>query len=373
VSSVRILHIYHSAVVDEYRQRDRKLIERHGHEVHVVCPPAWPEGRRLVHLGTDEDVPVHKVSVMGWTRPNLFWYRGRELSAVIRQVRPEIVDLQEEPFGLAVARALPIVRRDAPDARLCVYTAQNLPKHYPPPFSIFEQRAFAAAGAAYPCSTEAGERLRTRGFKGALHVIPLGVTIPPEPEKAAGGFRVGFIGRLDEHKGAHIAVQAFARAAVGREASLTVIGAGPQLDELRTTAATAKIIDQVGFSGAVDQAELFRRLAEFDVVLVPSLTTTRWKEQFGRVAVEAMAYGVVVIASDSGSLREVVADAGVLVPEGDVAGFAAALKRLLLHPHERADLAARGRARAIEQFTWDVVADKCDRMYRELWHTPRPG
>lgn len=51
-------------------------------------------------------------------------------------------------------------------------------------------------------------------------------------------------------------------------------------------------------------------MAELDVVLGPSMTTRTWKEQFGRVPVQAMAHGAAVIASDSGSLREVVGDAG---------------------------------------------------------------
>ena len=67
---------------------------------------------------------------------------------------------------------------------------------------------------------------------------------------------------------------------------------------------------------------MYRR---FDVVVVPSLETPSWVEQFGRVAVEAMASGVVVVASRSGSLPEVVGEAGVLVPPGDVGALADAL------------------------------------------------
>jgi glycosyltransferase involved in cell wall biosynthesis len=326
----------------------------------------WPEGSQLVRPGADAEVPVHIVPVRGPTHPNLFWYSGRELRAVIRLVRPEIVDLHEEPFGLAVARALPLVRREAADAKLCLYTAQNLPKRYPPPFSFFERRALAAAGAAYPCSTEAGERLRARGFRGSLHVIPLGVTIPPVSRRSTGGLRVGFIGRLEPHKGALIAVRAFALAATGTDASLAMIGAGSELDALRTEASTAAISSQVEFAGALSQDEVLQRIAGLDVVLIPSLTTAHWKEQFGRVAAQAMAHSAAVIASDSGSLREVVADAGVLVPEGDVDGFARELRLLLEEPRHRAELSARGRVRAVEHFSWNVVADKADRMYREL-------
>jgi glycosyltransferase involved in cell wall biosynthesis len=366
VRGIRILRIYHSAVVDEYRSRDRALIRRHGHDVHLVCPPAWPEGSTLVHPSPDAEVPVHVVPIRGRTRPNLFWYHGGRLADVIRAVRPEIVDLHEEPYGLAVARALPIVRRLAPDAKLSVYTAQNLPKRYPPPFSWFERRALANVGAAYPCSTEAGERLRMRGFTGAVHVIPLGVTVPELQPRRPGPFRVGFIGRLDPHKGPLLAVRAFGRATSGTDSSLTVIGAGAQLETLRAEASLTGAGDRVHFTGALSQEETLDRLARLDAVLIPSLTTPRWKEQFGRVAVQAMAYGAVVIASDSGSLREVVADAGVLVAEGDVDGFARELQGLMEDRQRRDALTARGRARAVEHFSWDVVADHCDQMYREM-------
>ena len=366
LTGIRILRIYHSAVVDEYRQRERALRQRHGHDVHVVCPPSWPEGSGLVRPGIDAEVPVHIVPVRGPAHPNLFWYHGPELEAVIRRLRPDIVDLHEEPFGLAVARALPVVQREAPKAKLCLYTAQNLPKRYPPPFSLFERRALAAAAAAYPCSTEAGQRLRARGFRGSVHVIPLGVTIPPAIRTHSGQIRVGFIGRLDPAKGALIAVRAFVLAAADTEASLAVIGSGRELDALRTEVSEAAIGGQVEFAGSVSQDEALRRIAGMDIVLIPSLTTPHWKEQFGRVAVQAMAHGAAVIASDSGALREVVADAGVLVPEGDVGRFARELRRLLDEPLRRAELSARGRIRAIQHFSWDVVADKCDRLYREL-------
>ena len=101
------------------------------------------------------------------------------------------------------------------------------------------------------------------------------------------------------------------------------------------------------------------------MLAVPSLETPAWIEQFGRVAVEAMASGVPVVASDSGSLPEVLADAGVLVPPGDAAALAGALERLRDDRSERTRLADAGRRRS-SYFSWPAVAERHHALYEEM-------
>ena len=85
-----------------------------------------------------------------------------------------------------------------------------------------------------------------------------------------------------------------------------------------------------------------------DVLCAPSQTTARWREQFGRMLIEAMACGVPVVASRSGEIPHVVGDAGLLVDEADVAAWTAALDRLLADAALRRDsrrAASRARTR----------------------------
>jgi glycosyltransferase involved in cell wall biosynthesis len=173
---------------------------------------------------------------------------------------------------------------------------------------------------------------------------------------------------LESYKGGVIAVNAFARASVGSDATLDIVGAGPQHAELKRLVTEKGIESRVRFWGALPQEETLRRIAELDVLLVPSLTTASWKEQFGRVAAQALAAGTAVIASDSGSLREVVAEAGILVPEGDIPACASALQQLLLDPGAREQLADRARRRAAAFLSWDYVAERIDQMYRLVLH-----
>ena len=101
------------------------------------------------------------------------------------------------------------------------------------------------------------------------------------------------------------------------------------------------------------------------MLLVPSLGTKRWKEQFGRVVAQGLAAGTPVIASDSGSLPEVLGGAGEIVSEGDADALADTLSTLLRDAGRREQLARLGRKRAAEALSWNRVAEGFDSMYRE--------
>ena len=103
-----------------------------------------------------------------------------------------------------------------------------------------------------------------------------------------------------------------------------------------------------------------------DAMALPSLTRKNWKEQFGRVLIEAMACEMPVIGSDSGEIPNVIGDAGLVTPEGDAQALAAALARLGADPALRADLARRGRQRVLDRFTQEQVARRTAALYQEV-------
>ena len=109
-----------------------------------------------------------------------------------------------------------------------------------------------------------------------------------------------------------------------------------------------------------------------DVVAVPSQTTRNWREQFGRVLIEAMASGVALLASDSGEIPRVVGPAGRVLPERDPAAWAAALAELLADPAARAALAAHGRDR-VARYSLSSVAATYRDFFRWLLRQPLAG
>ncbi len=175
-------------------------------------------------------------------------------------------------------------------------------------------------------------------------------------------FTVGFFGRLVEEKGVDVLIDALGR--LGGEWRALIVGAGPDAERLKAQAAAHG--DRITFREQVPSVEMPSLYQQVDVLVLPSLTRPNWKEQFGRVLVEAMASGVPVIGSDSGAIPDVIGDAGLITPEGDAAALTEAIRRVRDDATLRADLAAKGRARVLERFTHAQVAADTVEVYRMM-------
>jgi glycosyltransferase involved in cell wall biosynthesis len=123
---------------------------------------------------------------------------------------------------------------------------------------------------------------------------------------------------------------------------------------------------RVSFDAQIPSSQMPAYYRQLDVLVLPSRTRPNWKEQFGRVLVEAMACGVPVIGSDSGEIPHVIGDAGLIFPEGKADILRAHLSRLMGDPTLHADLARRGRERVLARFTQAQVAAQTYQVYRSV-------
>jgi glycosyltransferase involved in cell wall biosynthesis len=144
----------------------------------------------------------------------------------------------------------------------------------------------------------------------------------------AAGAHFAYLGGLSHQKGVHVLIEAFNRMPPG--ARLTIAG-----DESVFPAYCADLRRRtthpgVRFVGLLDQAGVWRTLAEIDALVVPSV----WYETSSLIAQEALAVGTPVVASDHGALAERVRHEidGLRVPPGDVDGLHEALVRLASDP-----------------------------------------
>jgi glycosyltransferase involved in cell wall biosynthesis len=103
-----------------------------------------------------------------------------------------------------------------------------------------------------------------------------------------------------------------------------------------------------------------------DVLALPSRTTARWKEQFGRVLIEANACGTPVIGARSGAIPDVVGQAGLTVPERDPRALAAAITQLQSDPAAARRMGEQGRRQVESLYTWQRVAERMFTVYQSV-------
>jgi phosphatidylinositol alpha-1,6-mannosyltransferase len=372
---LRLLTLGHSYVVGTNRALARAMAAAGAGEWEVVCAaPEWfPGDLGPIQLAPLPGETVEPLPVRGAEHVHTMLY-GRELRALLHRGW-DVVHCWEEPFIVAGAQVAAWTPRES---TLVYATFQNLPKRYPPPFGWTERFAMSQSDGWIAFGETVQAALADRpGYRRRPHrVIPPGVDTErfrPDPEagarvRAALGWGdegppvVGSLGRFVPEKGLGTLMRALDAAAEPWRALF--VGGGPMEAELRGWAAGHG--DRVRIVTGVPHERVPEHLNAMDLLCAPSRTTPRWREQLGRMLTEAMACGVATVGSDSGEIPFVLGDAGVIVPEDDVAAWTRALDALLAAPARRADLAARGLARVDAEFALTVVARRHLAFFREL-------
>jgi glycogen synthase len=217
------------------------------------------------------------------------------------------------------------------------------------------------------CSASMREEI-TRLFGPGLAeitVIPNGIDTEGWPfakrRNRTGPAELLYFGRLEYEKGVHDAIAALPRIRRAHPGTtLTVAGDGTQLDFLLEQARRFKVLRAVNFVGRVDHSGLLRLLHQADAAVLPS-----HYEPFGIVALEAAATGTPLVTSNVGGLGEAVIDGltGVSFPPRDIAGLAAAVRRVLDDPEAAQRRALTARERLTSEFSWPTVADHTAEVY----------
>jgi glycosyltransferase involved in cell wall biosynthesis len=359
---MRVLRVYHGGRDPQHRKRERALASA-GVDVTLVVPREWSEASAERRL-SEEPFGVVELSVRRSGDVNRHGYGdSRTLRAVIDGVRPDVLDIHEEPFSRAAQNWLRAAPADLP---VVMYSAQNIDKRYPLPFSRYERISHRRVAAFYPCSRQAASVLRGKGFSGLIDVVDLGyddtVFYPGLQSVDDGEIVLALVGRLVPEKGVADAVQVLARLHANRPARLLLRGGGPESARAHEIARSLGIADRVDIGPWETAVELASTYRAAHVVLVPSYATDTWTEQFGRVIVEAQACGAVAAGYATGAIPEVAGSAGAIASPGDVAELGALVAGLISDPHEFACRREAGWAKAATR-TWSAVAARQALLY----------
>ena len=254
------------------------------------------------------------------------WMRG--LLDVADPDQYDLVHVAFEPWApipQILCRKIPTV----------VHGCESVIKEAPLPFKIRRAgitRVLKGVAGCLGWGQTSLEAYREAGLpaKTPQAVIPVGIPDParftPTPIDVSNGpLRVLFVGRLVAEKGLLTLINAVC--ALNRPVTLWVLGEGPLAPSLP---ATVKDFPQIELkvTGHANIDQVVGAMAWSHIVGVPSESTATWKEQWGRVAVEAMLSGRPTIVSDNGELPNLVQDSHLVFPEGDVDRLAEILTEL---------------------------------------------
>jgi len=279
--------------------------------------------------------------------------------------------------------------REKFDKKLVCLQWENIPFAYEESKEMRERKAAVRRCADHfvAVTERARETLVLEGVDpGRITVIPMGIDTdrfrPDEALREACREELGiardekvvlFTGRMVWEKGVYdfVHAAALAQSSPGNiPVRYVMVGKGPERDAVMARAEEIGIAKLFLFIEGHPYDRMRDLYNAADIFVLPSISTRMWKEQFGMVLVEAMACGTPVISTTSGSIPEVVGNAGILVPANDPGELAGAIALLCSSDELLDELGRKGRARAVERFDSRTVAKRVGEVFAKVLERP---
>lgn len=387
---MRILVASHTYIVDLNREKLRELSRlESGIEVTVATPRIWQPGG--VQNKTIETQPLQEgsfrvVPVSNFSKNNqgLLTF-GADLISLLRQFKPDIIQVEQGSKALAYAEFITLNKLLGLKAKNVFFTWWNLPYNLKFPISLLESYNLSNTHGIVVGNKDGVDILQERGYKGPMVIMPqLGVDeslfkpqTQPELANQLGiqesDFVVGFVGRFVEEKGLLTLVEALA-GLLDKPWKLLLLGRGPLQSILLEMATEKGIKERLILVESVPHDRVYQYINLMHTLVLPSQTTYQfktltaagWKEQFGHVLIEAMACKIPVIGSDSGEIPNVIGNAGLVFPEGNVSELRKCLNQLMENSELTEKLAQLGYEKAMNQYTNKALAKQLLDFYKQI-------
>ncbi|WP_031536186.1 glycosyltransferase [Bacillus sp. MB2021] len=332
---MHLVVISHACVTDINQQIYAEM-EKMGHKIDLIVPSnfiakgltdkpisvkRWPgfSGRILqIPIYFNKSIPLH-------------FYKKR-FKQFFENNRPDAVYVAEEPYSLSCFQILKSALQYT--KAIGFYSAQNIKKDYPFLFRKMERYVYEHSSLAVSISKDVTAVLRDKGYQKHICQVPLGVDedhfhisedLRAEARREANipsnSFVIGFAGRLVKEKGVDLLIKAFK--SIYKEISnmyVLIVGRGPLISELKKLATELGVEENIVFINNAIHSEMPKWFNGMDVQVLPSITMPNWREQFGRVLIEAAACGVPSIGSSSGEIPIVLDSLGMenVFEEGNI-------------------------------------------------------
>lgn len=364
---MRILIISHAYLTSIYREKFEFLGALPGVDLQVLIPEYY---KKETYDGISPKHYSLILTRLPFSSTYHFFYYP-QLTKILTKLQPDLVYAEEEPFNVATYLIASLC--SSLTIPFVFFTWQNIEKNYPYPFRFFYNFVLSHSKHAIAGNQEAAHILQKHTFSCPVSIIPqMGITpnyFFPKKRLKLYSFSLVYVGRVVEEKG--IAFLIHALTLLPSSIHLTFIGQGPFKKQLSNLVSKHKLQKRVHFLGYLPQKNLVDSLSQHHVLILPSLTTKHWKEQFGRVLIEAMACGLPVIGSTSGEVPHVIGNAGLIFPEGDVSSLASSILRLYNDKTLYNSLVKKGLARVKKHYLNKHLAQQLYSLFKKIYHENR--
>ena len=370
---INVLSIWHAAGLDTYREKYRELAKNPDINLTVLAPTYYKTDMPypVKASATEKDKNYRFFPAPAWLTGKAVLHFYPKLFSYFKQFKPDVVELMEEPYSLITFLTVWWMKNHSPQTKIFVYTYQNIFKIYPPPFRWTEKYVLQHINHLLMANQECESVFKQKGYKGPVTLIPAGIDIEPYEkenisplfEKPLNSFVIGYCGRLVEEKGITDLIKALSM--LPGNFHLFLIGEGNYKSVLEEESKNLGVKERIHFKGSVKADEMPGAFRSLDCLVLPSRTRKNWKEQFGRVLIEAMASGIPVIGSDSGEIPGTIGDAGLVFPEGNSNVLSENIKKIWDSPSAREKYILSGKKRVKLLFTNKAIADKLCNLIRK--------
>jgi glycosyltransferase involved in cell wall biosynthesis len=328
---MKILVIGHSLIVDSNRKFWSVMANTQNAEVTIISPLEW-RSNLVTHIkfkpnmDTDQKIVSCPVPVYFKGNGSLYFYHLIKFYKILNSTKFDAIVVTQETWSLS-AFQVGIFKKFTKNRSTAAYLSvcQNIKKSKLAFVQPFERLVSSFYKKIFYCDSSICEVLSWKKIATKTAYWPFSYDdglYEKKPYEQKSLLRIGYIGRLSEEKGLRNLLEAFFELQKEMSVELVVAGNGPLKDLMLAPGIT--------FLGIIPHNKAHLFYGDIDLLVLPSKTTSFWKEQFGRVIIEAIASGKPVIGSNSGAIPEVLSHIGLnsLFIEGDSVSLTKQIRKM---------------------------------------------
>lgn len=395
MKKIKIVVVWHEGITETYHKFFKELSKYKDIDIYLIIPPYWPsEGGAIkgvfnnlfcrykkFKFQKDYD-PSYKILIKKviFAGKSLHFYPS--LFKTLSKINPDIIHAIEEPWTLCVLQIILWKKIFKKKTKIMFTTFENLSRKHTHLYNKWIE-GFNLKHSDLAMTLDGGMKsiLQNKGFKKEIQIIPgfayLGVNTDVykkmdvsnlKKQLSLNKFTIGYSGRFQKEKGVQVLLKAAAK--LKQDYQLLLLGWGQYKPDIEILIKELGLSDKTRIIDEKLGSKIVSYLNCMDLLVVPSLTTPEWKEQFGRVVPEAMACEIPVIASDSGSLPYVIKDAGLIFKEGDVKDLKEKIELVMGDKKFRKALVKKGLKRAKQCYDSKKIASETYKLYKKIEKRP---